>query len=123
MNFYLSVPLQKHTSKLYIEFRKLVCFQMQILPLSNNYNLPYSIKIPFSNSTYIHSMLSSGTYIGIEFDLYSIDVSFFDVKIGSIHLHRKPIRRLVFSVIGFYEDFLSQMQRLRPLGYCATLIV
>ena len=37
------------------------------------------------------------------FDIKYFDFKIFDVIIGSAHLHRKPIRHLVFSVIEFYD--------------------
>ena len=37
------------------------------------------------------------------FDIKYFDFIKIDVIIGSTHLHRKPIRRLVFSVIEFYD--------------------
>ena len=44
-------------------------------------------------------MLCIYSTIYIEFDL-----RIFDLKITQIHIHRKPIRRFVFSVISvFYE--------------------
>ena len=49
------------------------------------------------------------TYIDIEFDLLSFDVWYFDIKSGHFcHLDNtsNSNRRLVFSVIKFYEDFI-----------------
>ena len=87
---------------------------------TSNSTIEFSmLNIPQHTYIETNSMLCIYSTIYIEFDLRN-----FDLKMTQIHIHRKPIRRIVFSVISvFYGPDLTECSRcLGPSGWASKAL-